>query len=164
MTTLFTSLPSYSDVEGIVPGIGSFRFQTSTIGGLIAYFLPIIFVIAGLILLVFLIVGGFKFLTSSGDPKAMSSAQKIIMNALIGFLIVIASFWIFQILSTVFQLGEANLPSADCKSICSKAGYNADDSGCGENCGGTANFGPTEDCAEYNAATGENTVCCCWTN
>jgi uncharacterized membrane protein len=59
--------------------------------------LPSTFTIAGLILLVMLIYGGFTMLTAANSPEQAQKGQAIIMNAFIGFIILFASYWIAQI-------------------------------------------------------------------
>lgn len=46
---------------------------------------------------IFIIVGGFKYITSSGSPDGMTSARKTIQNAVIGLLISILSVGIVNI-------------------------------------------------------------------
>lgn len=63
-----------------------------------------VFYIAGMILLVYLIIGGMQLMFSKGDPKAMQSAQAKMTNAAIGFLIVFIAFFIVQIIAQVFGI------------------------------------------------------------
>lgn len=75
-----------------------------TIGAIISALLPYLFVLAGLGLLVFLILGGFQLMVSGGDPKATQSAKGKITGAVIGFIIIFISYWLVQILQVVFGL------------------------------------------------------------
>ena len=75
-----------------------------TIGGIVSALLPYILVLAGLALLLMLIFGGFQLMTSAGDPKGMEAGKNRVMYAIIGFLIIFASFWLVQILQVVFGL------------------------------------------------------------
>lgn len=61
-----------------------------------------VFYAAGLLLLVYLIFGGFQMMFARGDPKAMQSAQSKITNALVGFVIVIFAYFLVQVLGKVF--------------------------------------------------------------
>ncbi len=70
------------------------------VSALIKYFFPI----AGLILLLFLLYGGYLFMFSRGDPKAIEKAKGIITTAIIGFVIVFVAFWIVQIVGTILGL------------------------------------------------------------
>ncbi len=73
----------------------------NTIGQLIGTVLPNIFVVAGLLFFFYLIFGGFKYLTSAGNEDAVEQAKKTITTAVIGLLIIFASYWIMWILQTV---------------------------------------------------------------
>lgn len=75
--------------------------EASQVGNIIDLVLPYVFIIAGLILLFFLIAGGFQLMTSPGDEKAVASAKAKIANALIGFLLLFVSYWIVQIIQTI---------------------------------------------------------------
>ena len=66
--------------------------------------IPIILPIAGLILLAYLIWGGFEFLTSLGDPKKAASAKNKITYAIIGFFVIFAAYWIVQLIAFIFKL------------------------------------------------------------
>lgn len=79
------------------------------IGTIISSILPYIFTIAGIILLIYLIFGGFQYMLSGGDPKAAQSARTHITNALIGFLIVFIAFWVVQIFGLILNLPAIRL-------------------------------------------------------
>lgn len=75
------------------------------LGGLISDILTgYIFYAAGLILLVYMISGGLGMMLSRGDPKAFEGGKQKITNALIGFIIVFAAFWIIRIVGDIFNL------------------------------------------------------------
>lgn len=84
-----------------VPG---FKFASSSIGDILSSLLPFVFTIAGMLLLVYLIFGGFQLMLSRGDPKAAQSAKSHISNALIGFVIIFIAFWIVQIFGRILGL------------------------------------------------------------
>lgn len=71
------------------------------LGKLVQTLVPALFTIAGLAFLIHLIIGAFRYVTSAGDEKAIGDARKTITSALIGLLIVFASYWIMQILQTI---------------------------------------------------------------
>ena len=56
-----------------------------------------LFVVAGIIFFLFLIVAGFKFIT--GGQKGAEDAKNIITTALLGFIIMFAAYWIIQIIA-----------------------------------------------------------------
>ena len=55
--------------------------------------------VIGYITLVFVLYGGFQFITGAGAPEKMVNARKTIMNASIGTVIVLSSSAIIQLLS-----------------------------------------------------------------
>jgi hypothetical protein len=62
--------------------------------------LPFFFVIAGLVLFVMIVFGGFTIFTSAGNPEKIKQGQGMVVNALIGFGIMFAAYWIIQLLET----------------------------------------------------------------
>lgn len=92
------TLPTYSDI-----GL-NFKFEGKSLGEIITALLPYTFAFAGFGLLIFLIIGGFKLMTSSGNPEQLARGQKTITNAVIGFVIVISAYWLTQIAETILGL------------------------------------------------------------
>lgn len=56
---------------------------------------------AGIVLFVLLLTGGFKYITSGGDPKALESAQKTITYAIGGLILILVSFLILVLIKTI---------------------------------------------------------------
>ncbi len=87
--------------------------QFPTFGDLVNVIVKNAFMFAGVITFVLLIFGGFGFIVGagSGDTKKMEQAQKTITGAVVGLLIVVASYWIIQILEKItgVQLLTPNL-------------------------------------------------------
>jgi hypothetical protein len=79
------------------------------VGGLITVFLNAAFVLSGLIILFFFIMGGIGMISSAGqsDPQKAEQAKKTITSALVGFVIVFASYWIVKLIGSL--LGIQNL-------------------------------------------------------
>ena len=66
---------------------------------------------AGLVCFVMLIVGGFKYLTSGGDPKQTASAKGTLTWAIAGLVIIIAVWFVLQFIEhftgvtiTIFEI------------------------------------------------------------
>lgn len=70
--------------------------------------LIIIFVIAILLTLFFLIFGGFKWITSQGEKEGVEKARGTIIAAVLGLIIVFLSFFIVNLILQFFVPG-ANL-------------------------------------------------------
>ena len=83
-----------------------FSGAQGNLGSIVTSLIKYLFPFAGLLLLLYLIVGGFQIMLSRGDPKAMQSAQGKITNALIGFVVVFAAYWIVQLLASILGLGK----------------------------------------------------------
>ena len=81
-----------------------FLFKQGTIGGILSAAVPLILAFAGLGLLLMLISAGYTFLTSAGDAKKMEQGKQRLTNALVGFIIVFAAYWIVQLTGTIFGL------------------------------------------------------------
>jgi type IV secretion system pilin len=54
--------------------------------------------LGGLVAFIMLIVGGFKFLTSSGDPKQAESAKNTITWAIGGLIVAIGAWFILNLI------------------------------------------------------------------
>jgi hypothetical protein len=63
----------------------------SAVGSLLA--------LGGIVLFLMLLSGGFKYLTSGGDPKATETAQKTLTYAIGGMILLAGSFLILRIIS-----------------------------------------------------------------
>ena len=57
--------------------------------------------LAGIVLFVLLLSGGFKYITSGGDPKAIESAQKTISYAIGGLIVIVLSYLILVLIKTL---------------------------------------------------------------
>ncbi len=91
----------------IRPGQGiESQAQFQSIGNLISAILPNVYVIASLILLIFLIFGGITVIVGAGKGNAEQAekGKKILTNTLIGFLVIFAGYWIMQILGIITGL------------------------------------------------------------
>ncbi len=56
---------------------------------------------AGIILFVFLVMGGIKYITSGGDPKAIEGAQKTMTYAIGGLIVILLSFLVLVIIGNI---------------------------------------------------------------
>lgn len=82
----------------------TFKFKEANIAGVLSALLPYIFTLAGLVLFIMLIMGGFGMLTSAGSPDKMKAAQGKITSAIIGFVIIFIAYWLMRILEIIFGL------------------------------------------------------------
>ncbi len=57
--------------------------------------------VAGIALFFMLLTGGFKFITSGGDPKKLESARNTISYAVMGIILVAASYLVLVLIRTI---------------------------------------------------------------
>jgi hypothetical protein len=80
--------------------------STAGVGSLVSLFVNIAFIAAGLILLFFFIIGGIGLMGSAGesDPQKAEQAKKTLTSAVIGFVIVFASYWIVKLMGQLLGI------------------------------------------------------------
>lgn len=71
------------------------------LGDIFANLVSAVLGFAGITLFVLLIVGGFKFITSGGDPKAVEGAKKTITYAIGGLIALLLSYLILVLIKTI---------------------------------------------------------------
>lgn len=76
----------------------------STPRGFISGLIPYLFTFAGLILLIMLMWGGLEMLTGASNPKSQEAGKERIMNAIIGFILLFCSYWIAQLVQSIFGI------------------------------------------------------------
>jgi hypothetical protein len=76
-----------------VSKIGSFNEFISAV-------LPNVYTITGVLLLIYAVVGGFMVIASAGTEDA-GKGKQMITNAIMGFIIIFASYWIIQIIEII---------------------------------------------------------------
>jgi len=69
--------------------------------------------LAVVVFFLMLIWGGFKYITSGGDPKATESAQKTLTNAILGIVLLIGIWLILQFIKVFTGLDVTifNIPT-----------------------------------------------------
>lgn len=76
--------------------------------GILGRLLPYLFTIAGLVLFVMIIWGGFEMLTGAANPKSQEAGKQRITAAVIGFLLLFSSYWLAQIVQAIFGVSILN--------------------------------------------------------
>jgi hypothetical protein len=78
-----TNLPDLSNGQGVI--------------GLSEYIINILLAFAGIIAVVFLIIGGYQYIVSAGNAESAEAAKKTIQNAVIGIIIIILSYTVVRV-------------------------------------------------------------------
>lgn len=88
------------DCEIDHPGQGDTDISTF-IWKIVLNIIDMIMQLVGYASVIFLIIGGFRYMTSTGDPAKMTAAKSTIMNAIIGLVIALASVAIVNTIAGV---------------------------------------------------------------
>ena len=78
------------------------------IGTIITRLFPLIFTITGILLLIYLLLGGFQLMFAAGEPKKVQGAWGKITNAVIGFVIIFIAYWLTQLIGKIFNIEIIN--------------------------------------------------------
>lgn len=89
-----SKIPNLNDI--FKPG------PASNVSAIISRLVEFLFVVAGLLLLFYLIAGGFQLMVSANNEKGVAEAKAKMTNAIIGFLLLFVSFWLVQIIEFIF--------------------------------------------------------------
>ncbi len=75
-----------------------------TVGSIVAQIIGVFFGLLGIIFVVLMVYGGFQWMTAAGNPEQVKKAQKLILDAVIGVLVLMAasfiSYWVLYTIST----------------------------------------------------------------
>ncbi len=88
-----------TNAGGITPIKGS-AYQDGLFG-ILSVIINNIFVIATIILFIFIVVGGLGMILNAGNAEKQQQGSKTITSALTGFLIIFASYWIIKIIEAL---------------------------------------------------------------
>ena len=103
------TLPFATFADLPAPGCGTLNGVNCNIGSsptnLIITVINILLGIAFLVAVLFLIIGGFRYIFSAGNEEAAEKGRHTVVNALIGIAIIILSYVIVQIVSRTVSSG-----------------------------------------------------------
>lgn len=99
----YAALPNFncSDINGVSCNNGQ------TVSGLIKLVINWALALAGLIAVLFLIVGGFWYITSAGDTEQAEKGKGTVLNAIIGIIIIVLSWIIVNVVSNLVSSQNA---------------------------------------------------------
>lgn len=87
------------------------RDDVATIGGvgcMVENLLTNALKLLGLFALIFVAIGAFRWLSSSGDAKALDGAKKTISTAILGLVLAVGAWFIFQLISLITGVDLSN--------------------------------------------------------
>lgn len=109
--TPFANAAEQGLVDIQTPATAGNFFGFTCIANLISNVVSAAFTIGALMFFVFLVMGGIEWITAGGDKAKVENAQKRISNALIGLVIIAASWAIYTLVLDFLGI--------DLKDICS---------------------------------------------
>lgn len=95
------SLPLFLALDGFVTNPDNLELPNISLGGGLAAILNIVFVAAGVLAVVFIIIGGVKYILSGGDASGIKSAKETITYAIIGLIITLLAFGIVNFVTRI---------------------------------------------------------------
>lgn len=94
-----------------VDGVATFTSLESLFANLVRF----VVAIAGVAFFIMLLVAGFSFLFSGGDPKKLEQAKGTMTNAIIGLIVIVGAYVILRLIGlftgtmdtiTTFKIGQ----------------------------------------------------------
>ncbi len=134
--SLFLSLAPFSFAENLCPN-NEFNPLCGNIqiGTMLSAFISFIFVISVVVALLYLIWGGFKWLTSGGDKTAVGAAREHIVAAIVGLILIFMSYFILSLLIRFF-IPNFNFKSFNIPTINGTSSSGSSSSQCNPQCTG----------------------------
>lgn len=75
-----------------------------SVGGIVAQIIAVFFGLLGIIFVALMVYGGFQWMTAAGNPDQVKKAQKLMLDAVLGVLVLMAasfiSYWVLYTIST----------------------------------------------------------------
>jgi hypothetical protein len=90
------------------PGAANIQSLLSSVGGRV---LDIVFLIAGVLAVIYLVYNGIQYITSAGNADKVKAARSGIINAVIGIIIIAAAYYIIN-----FAIGLAGTANSEATS------------------------------------------------
>ena len=92
-------VPCFFETDQGLAGAGSFSEVVVAVIQILLYIVASISVL-------FLIIGGFRYVTAHGNEEQAEAAKKTIIHSIIGLIIVILSFAIIAIITNILVAGQ----------------------------------------------------------
>lgn len=97
--------PNSTDFNNLNPlrTFGGHVEELSSPGGIVSRLLVFAFPLAGLILFVMIVWGGFEMITGA-TSKGIEAGRQRVTAAVVGFILLFVAYWIFQIVEVIFGI------------------------------------------------------------
>lgn len=94
-----TPVPTFST------GRVNLGFNVPSITVVVGFLIKAFFIVAGLVALLYLLLGAFTWITSGGDKEAVGKAREKIQAAIIGLILIFAVLAIVVLLENILGIG-----------------------------------------------------------
>ncbi len=93
------------------PPSGASTTTWGSLGAVLYGVMNVVFYVGIALTVIFLIIGGVRYITSGGSKEGSEAARKMITNAVIGFIVVLGAFAIRTIVAKTLGVTDITLPS-----------------------------------------------------
>ena len=80
---------------------------TTSVMGLIRTIIQLMLMFAGIVAVIFIIIGGYMYITSSGNAEQAEKGKNTLVNAIIGIIIIVLSYVVVTVITNL--VGQGNL-------------------------------------------------------
>lgn len=101
-TTAFAQTPINVNTCPKTSQFGALCLGANQLGPVIANAINFLFVVAAILALAFLVMGGIKWLTSQGEKEGINKARETIVAAVVGLIIIFLSYLIVNFILNLF--------------------------------------------------------------
>lgn len=101
-TIALAAMPTPASINIVPPTLGI--DPSTTIGSLLTSAITIVFIVAAILVLFFLIWGAFQWITSGGDKEGIGKAREKIVQSLVGLVILALAFLIVRVVGQIVNI------------------------------------------------------------
>lgn len=83
----------------------SLGFEVPSFAQVLTFLMRLFFVVAGIVALLYLLLGAFGWITSGGNKEAVDKAREKIQAALIGLILIFAVLAIVTVMENILSIG-----------------------------------------------------------
>lgn len=80
---------------------GTVASQYPDAGSLLNNIIPNVYVAAGVVIFFMILFGGYSILSGGSDSHKLDEGKKVITSAIIGLIVLFASYWIIQLIQVI---------------------------------------------------------------
>lgn len=102
---MFIAQDNKSAVSSVLIPKVDLGFSIPTFAQVLTFLIRLFFVVAGLVALLYLLLGAFAWITSGGSKEAIDKAREKIQAALVGLILIFAVLAIVTVMENILGIG-----------------------------------------------------------